>query len=642
MKNIPIKFKLLTLVFSSIILIAAIVSIRSVTALHDVADTNIGKYKKDTYESKVSELKNYTSTVQDVLKYYYNLSKGKSDDEVNKLRKQAVAMVSTIRYAKSGYFWINDTKPTMIMHPMNPTLNGKDLSSIKDPNGVYLFVEMAKAAKDKGEGLVKYIWAKPGKKEPQPKYSYVIYFKPWDFVVGTGVYVDDIEEKISSMGEVSSDKISEAIISIVIFTLLAIAILTVILNIISTKTIINPIKVLQDGVVGFFKYLNKQTNDTRMIELDSKDELGQMAKIINENIIQTKEIIEQDEALIEEVKSVVREVEKGYLTSRVKGTTVNESLEELKTNLNEMLQVLESNIAKDINKVDAVLEKYSRLNFIDKINDESNLAQKINTLSTIINEMLKTNLDDGYTLQENSDILTSNVHQLSTSSNQQASSLEETAAALEEITSTMRNNTSNMTQMSQYADELSSSVEIGQNLAQQTTKAIDEINTEITSISEAITVIDQIAFQTNILSLNAAVEAATAGESGKGFAVVAGEVRNLASRSAEAAKEIKELVESATQKANGGKNISDEMIVGYEGLHNSIEKTISIINDVSGASKEQMQGIEQINNAIAELDQTTQKNAMIATQTNEISVQTNQMAQKIVLSVNEKEFIGKN
>ncbi|RXJ93420.1 chemotaxis protein, partial [Arcobacter sp. CECT 8989] len=117
--------------------------------------------------------------------------------------------------------------------------------------------------------------------------------------------------------------------------------------------------------------------------------------------------------------------------------------------------------------------------------------------------------------------------------------------------------------MNQYTDDLNSSAKQGQNLAQKTTSAMEDITEQVTLINESISIIDQIAFQTNILSLNAAVEAATAGEAGKGFAVVAAEVRNLASRSAEAAKEIKDLVENATSKANEGKSISADMITGY-------------------------------------------------------------------------------
>ena len=193
--------------------------------------------------------------------------------------------------------------------------------------------------------------------------------------------------------------------------------------------------------------------------------------------------------------------------------------------------------------------------------------------------------------------------------------------------------------MASYATEVTSSVQSGQQLANQTTKAMDEINHEVEAINEAISVIDQISFQTNILSLNAAVEAATAGEAGKGFAVVAQEVRNLASRSAEAANEIKVLVENATKKANDGKHISDDMIEGYTNLNQSISKTIDIISNIEKASKLQQQSISQVNQTIVSLDSQTQENSKIADKTKEIAIQTDSVAKLIVKDVNKNKFI---
>jgi methyl-accepting chemotaxis protein len=195
--------------------------------------------------------------------------------------------------------------------------------------------------------------------------------------------------------------------------------------------------------------------------------------------------------------------------------------------------------------------------------------------------------------------------------------------------------------MASHSEDLSSSISKGQDLANSTVISMDEINEQTQAIADAITVIDQIAFQTNILSLNAAVEAATAGEAGKGFAVVAAEVRNLASRSAEAAKEIKDLVENATNKTNTGKKIADDMIIGYKTLNENLSKTTEVIEDIEEASKEQKTSIEQINDVINRLDQQTQKNASVATQTHEIATSTSNIAKNILDTVNEKEFRGK-
>ncbi len=176
-------------------------------------------------------------------------------------------------------------------------------------------------------------------------------------------------------------------------------------------------------------------------------------------------------------------------------------------------------------------------------------------MGTSITNMLVDEKKLGLTLNNSSDTLLKNVNVLNDVSSEAAASLEETAAALEEITGTITSNTQNIVEMATFAQKVIISVDEGNSLADQTTSSMDEINKQVASINEAITVIDQISFQTNILSLNAAVEAATAGEAGKGFAVVAQEVRNLAARSAEAAKEIKDLVQNATLKANDGKNI---------------------------------------------------------------------------------------
>ncbi|XPV70657.1 MAG: methyl-accepting chemotaxis protein [Halarcobacter sp.] len=192
--------------------------------------------------------------------------------------------------------------------------------------------------------------------------------------------------------------------------------------------------------------------------------------------------------------------------------------------------------------------------------------------------------------------------------------------------------------MATLGQTVKNSVNVGEDLAAKTASSMEEINEKVTAINEAITVIDQIAFQTNILSLNAAVEAATAGEAGKGFAVVAAEVRNLASRSAEAAKEIKNLVEDANNKANEGKSISADMINGYEQLNKHISETIHIIEDVSTASKEQMTGIEQINDAMNMLDKVTQENANEANNVKSISKAVFKMANELVNDAQNKQF----
>ena len=438
-------------------------------------------------------------------------------------------------------------------------------------------------------------------------------------------------------------QLNESIKTLVTLISLIIFILVIAMSIFIPKNIATLINTFQAGLINFFKYLNKETLKVEHININSDDEIGKMAKVVNQNIDKTRKLIQEDSKLIDDVKRVVNEVGEGRLNKRIEQSTSNESLNELKIIFNDMLDTTSENVCEDINKVNRVLESFANMDFTDRVeNDSGGVAQGINKLAEIINDMLVENKTNGLILGQSSDVLLQNVKKLSTASNQAAASLEETAAALEEITSNITNNSENVVKMANYANELNSSADEGQKLATETTVSMDEINAQVNAINEAITVIDQIAFQTNILSLNAAVEAATAGEAGKGFAVVAQEVRNLAARSAEAAKEIKTLVENATGKANNGKTIADEMIAGYNGLSENISKTLELISNVESASKEQKQGITQINDAITELDQQTQQNANVASQTNEIAVKTDGIAKRIVENADSKIFEGKD
>ena len=360
-------------------------------------------------------------------------------------------------------------------------------------------------------------------------------------------------------------------------------------------------------------------------------------------VVKFAQDITDNKKVITAVKKSIDLAKTGVMKQTIKETTKNEGIEDLKNGINELYQIVSSKVDGDLNKISDALSSFQKLNFTQRITgDLGEVSTGLNSLANIINDMLVENKSNGLTLDESSNILLSNVDKLNVSSNEAAASLEETAAALEEITSNIRNNTQNIAKMSSLSNNVTKSAHDGERLANQTTVAMDEINNQVNLINEAISVIDQIAFQTNILSLNAAVEAATAGEAGKGFAVVAAEVRNLASRSAEAAKEIKTIVENAKSKADEGKNIAGHMISGYKELNENIQQTINLISDIEMSSKEQLTGIEQINDAVTQLDQQTQQNAAVASQTHDVAVVTDQIAKLIVNNANAKEFIGKN
>jgi len=360
-------------------------------------------------------------------------------------------------------------------------------------------------------------------------------------------------------------------------------------------------------------------------------------------VVKFAQDITSSKKVIDHVKKAINLAKTGNFKQNIQEKTQNEGIEELKNGINDLFEIVSSKVDGDLNKISDALSFFQKLDFTHKITgDLGDVSKGLNNLADVITEMLVENKSNGLTLDASSNILLANVDKLNISSNEAASSLEETAAALEEITSNIRNNTENIAKMASYSSVVTKSALDGEALANQTTVSMDEINLQVNSINVAITVIDQIAFQTNILSLNAAVEAATAGEAGKGFAVVAQEVRNLASRSADAAKEIKNIVENATKKANDGKEIASRMIVGYKELNHNISQTINLISDIEMSSKEQLQGIEQINDAVTQLDQQTQQNAMVASETHDVAVLTDKIAKLVVSNADEKEFQGKN
>lgn len=200
---------------------------------------------------------------------------------------------------------------------------------------------------------------------------------------------------------------------------------------------------------------------------------------------------------------------------------------------------------------------------------------------------------------------------LSSRTENQAASLEETASSMEEITSTMKHNSDNARQANQLSFSASEVAQKGGAVVNQVVETMGSINESSKKIVDIISVIDGIAFQTNILALNAAVEAARAGEQGRGFAVVASEVRNLAQRSASAAKEIKSLINDSVEKVDQGSRLVDQAGLTMQEVVESVKRVSDIINEITAASTEQSSGIEQVNTSVIQMDQITQQNAAL-------------------------------
>ncbi len=529
-----------------------------------------------------------------------------------------------IKFGQNGYLYTIDSKEGIFT--LHPTLKNKKIHELdKESQTVHNNIIKEK------DGVLIYDFKENSTKTE--KISAFSTFDKWNIVLVSSANLEELLELNNTLRNYS-----------ILGGFFLLFILIGVSFIILKKTVVKPLQTINEDLGEFFAYLNREKDDIKFIDIDTNDEFGRMAKILNQNIIKTKKGIEEDRRLIDETIAVLGEFEQGDLYQRINIEVSNPALVQLKNVLNQMANNLENNIENVLD----ILEQYSKYNYLSKIPTKDlkehllKLANGVNTLGESITTMLIENKKNGLTLGESSNVLLENVNKLNSSSNSAAASLEETAAAIEEITSTVRSNSENITKMALLSNDVTKSVVVGEKYANQTTVAMDEINTQVNLVNEAISVIDNIAFQTNILSLNAAVEAATAGEAGKGFAVVAQEVRNLANRSAEAANEIKSIVELATKKANEGKEIANSMIEGYKELNSNISHTMNLITDIQNSSKEQLLGIEQINDVVNNLDRQTQQNAQIASQTNEIAKLTDSIAKVIVDDTNSKEFYGKD
>ena len=413
----------------------------------------------------------------------------------------AAAAIGKIRYSGSEYLWINDMGPRMVMHPIKPELNGSDLSGNKDPKGKALFVEMVAAVKAAGSGYVDYMWPKPGAKDPEPKRSYVKGFAPWGWVIGSGVYVDDVNA-------VARRDASFALVLVLVAGSLALV-----------------------GVEVFVRGLRRRL-----------DRMRQVVHAVAEGDLSGT--IEPGQA--DEVGLVLREV-----------VTMQQRLTQLVRTIREATESI--GIAS------------------------SEVAQGSQDLSA--------------------------------RTEQAAANLQQTAASMQELTGQVQHSAQAASQTRELADTAASQARSGAAVMAEVVQTMDGIAASSRKISDIISVIDGVAFQTNILALNAAVEAARAGEQGRGFAVVAGEVRALAQRSAQAAKEIKGLIMESVDRVNAGSQQVGRAGHSMNDILDAVGRVTTTVSEISETSSGQSDGIAQVNTAMGSLDSMTQQNAALVEQT---------------------------
>jgi len=633
-------------------------------------------------------------------------------------RRQAIATLRTLRYNGEDYFWINDFGPRMVMHPTKPELEGKDLGGSKDPSGKALFLEMVAVAKAEGAGFVDYMWPRPGSTEPVAKVSYVRAFAPWGWIVGSGIYVDEVDALILdqalwvvlgvmvvalAIGVPSirlgrsiasrlrdagrhADAISTGMLdrSIDAGALDEIGHLLQALDkmradlkqrteldhavsaenlrvrtaldfvsrnvriadsdgnvIYANRTMMKTLREIEgdvrasvpsfsvDRIIGSnvaslcnnpaFVRRSEQVGTVQHSELvigsrtfdvvttPILDDAGQRIGLVAEWTERTQELVVE-----REVESMISAAVSGDFTHRIDVHGKQGFFKSLAVSMNELVAV----VAGGLEDTARVLNAISRGVLTEKIERDyagtfGRLKEDTNTTVDKLREVIGRIKESSESINTAAREIAAGNSDLSSRTEEQASSLEETASSMEELNATVKQNAESALKANELGRQSNEAVMRGAETVKRVVSTMSDIQDSSRKIADIIGVIDSIAFQTNILALNAAVEAARAGEQGRGFAVVASEVRNLAQRSAQAAKEIKGLIADSVERVDGGAKLVAEAGATMEQVVDSFRQVTGLVTDIASASQEQASGISQVTQAVSQMDGVTQQNAAL-------------------------------
>ncbi|HHM06311.1 MAG TPA: PAS domain-containing protein [Gammaproteobacteria bacterium] len=348
------------------------------------------------------------------------------------------------------------------------------------------------------------------------------------------------------------------------------------------------------------------------------------------NMVEWKDITEQKDAE-KQIARLIEAASQGDLESRLDSSRYEGFMASLSEGINTLLNAVVEPLRESTRVIKSMSDgDLSQTMTGDFQGDFKSLQDALNATVSNLKDMVVRIREAASTITTGASEISQGNQDLSQRTEEQASSLEETASSMEELTSTVKQNADNARQANQLAAGARDQAEKGGEVVSNAVSAMAEINDSSKKIADIIGVIDEIAFQTNLLALNAAVEAARAGEQGRGFAVVATEVRNLAQRSAAAAKEIKTLIKDSVEKVEDGTKLVDESGSTLEEIVNAVKKVSDIIAEIAAASQEQSSGIEQVNKAVMQMDEVTQQNAALVEEAASASESMDEQAKELV------------
>ncbi|KRA96808.1 hypothetical protein ASD83_17210 [Devosia sp. Root685] len=544
----------------------------------------------------------------------------------------ALSALQTLRYRGNEYMFINGMDAIMLMHGVKPEMVGMDQSEMADPTGKKFVAEMIDLAKKNGSGFIEYQWARTPDSDPVDKRTYVKLFEPWGWVVGTGVYIDDLR------AAAQHSLIETGLIALVVALVVSgVAFLI-------ARTITSPIARLTE-VMG--KVADGQF-ETDVVGANRSDEIGAMARaveVFRENGLKVTQMTEAEAARIirdsDERQKMMVELQRAFgdvvdsaidgdFTKRVPATFPDAELNGLAKSVNNLVDSVDRGLDETGSVLSALantdltrrMEGQHRGAFAKLQSDVNEVADK---LTSIVGQLRGTS---GTLKSATSEIL-SGANDLSERTTRQAATIEETSATMEQLAQTVTENAKKAADASQKASAVSLVAEDGGRVMSQANQAMERITQSSAKISNIIGMIDDIAFQTNLLALNASVEAARAGEAGKGFAVVAVEVRRLAQSAATASSDVKLLIEQSAQEVGTGSRLVASAADKLSAMLEAVRANSALLDDIAGASREQASSIDEVNTAVRQMDEMTQHNAALVEEVNAAIEQTEAQATEL-------------